>query len=141
LAIKDFENYLLFYLEHEDFIDVIRVLHGARDIPEVLCNPEELLFFTPGVYNIVDSDPSELSIWLPTFAAFVRAPEPPRVSEADALHSAGLDLLLNPFEGRFEHQGKRGTSLRTKETRGGWPSAVPARESVEGFACGQLFFS
>ena len=36
LAIKDFENYLLFYLEHEDCVDVIRVLHGARDIPEAL---------------------------------------------------------------------------------------------------------
>jgi toxin ParE1/3/4 len=36
LAIKDFEKYLLFYLEHEDCIDVICVLHGARDIPEAL---------------------------------------------------------------------------------------------------------
>jgi plasmid stabilization system protein ParE len=36
LAIKDFENYLLFYLEHEDCVDVIRVLHGAHDIPEAL---------------------------------------------------------------------------------------------------------
>jgi|SRR6516165_680429 len=36
LAIKAFENYLLFYLEHEDCVDVIRVLHGARDIPEAL---------------------------------------------------------------------------------------------------------
>ena len=31
-----FENYLLFYLEHEDCVDKIRVLHGARDIPEAL---------------------------------------------------------------------------------------------------------
>jgi toxin ParE1/3/4 len=36
LAIKDFENYLLFYLEREYSVDVIRVLHGARDIPEAL---------------------------------------------------------------------------------------------------------
>ena len=48
---------------------------------------------TPGVYNIVDSDPLELSVWLPAFAAFVRAPEPPRVSEADALQSAGPDWI------------------------------------------------
>ena len=48
---------------------------------------------TPGVYNIVDSDPSELSVWLPAFAPFVGAPEPPRVSEADALHSAGPDWI------------------------------------------------
>jgi plasmid stabilization system protein ParE len=30
------ENYLLYYLEREDSVDVIRVLHGARDIPEAL---------------------------------------------------------------------------------------------------------
>jgi toxin ParE1/3/4 len=30
------ENYLLFYLERKDCVDVIRVLHGARDIPEAL---------------------------------------------------------------------------------------------------------
>jgi hypothetical protein len=36
LAIKDFENYLLFYLERENCVDVIRVLHGARDVPEAL---------------------------------------------------------------------------------------------------------
>jgi len=47
----------------------------------------------PGVYNIVDSNPSELSVWLPAFAASVRAPEPPRVSEADALQSAGSDWV------------------------------------------------
>jgi 2-alkyl-3-oxoalkanoate reductase len=47
----------------------------------------------PGVYNIVDSDPSELSVWLPAFAAFVGAPEPPSVSEADALQTAGPDWI------------------------------------------------
>ncbi|HYY29270.1 MAG TPA: type II toxin-antitoxin system RelE/ParE family toxin [Chthoniobacterales bacterium] len=36
LAVNDFENYLLFYLEREDSIDVLRVLHGSRDIPEAL---------------------------------------------------------------------------------------------------------
>ena len=36
LAIGDFEKYLLFYLESEDCVDLIRVLHGARDIPEAL---------------------------------------------------------------------------------------------------------
>jgi 2-alkyl-3-oxoalkanoate reductase len=48
---------------------------------------------TPGVYNIVDSDPSELSVWLSAFAAFVGAPEPPGVSEADALQTAGPDWI------------------------------------------------
>jgi hypothetical protein len=36
LAIKDFENYLLFYLERENCVDVNCVLHGARDVPEAL---------------------------------------------------------------------------------------------------------
>ena len=33
---QDFEKYRLFYLDNEDCVDVIRVLHGARDIPEAL---------------------------------------------------------------------------------------------------------
>lgn len=32
--------YLVFYIEHEDALDVIRVLHGARDIPATLAEPE-----------------------------------------------------------------------------------------------------
>lgn len=36
IAVREFENYLLFYLEHEASVDVIRLLHGARDIPEAL---------------------------------------------------------------------------------------------------------
>ena len=37
---KGFENYLIFYLERETSIDIIRVLHSARDIPEALQSPE-----------------------------------------------------------------------------------------------------
>jgi nucleoside-diphosphate-sugar epimerase len=47
----------------------------------------------PGVYNIVDGDPSALSVWLPAFAAAMGAPEPPRISEEEALRSAGPDLV------------------------------------------------
>ena len=31
-----FQNYLVFYLLSEGIVDVLRVLHGARDIPAVL---------------------------------------------------------------------------------------------------------
>jgi len=41
IAVKGFKNYLLFYLEQETSIDIIRVLHGARDIPEALQLEEE----------------------------------------------------------------------------------------------------
>jgi 2-alkyl-3-oxoalkanoate reductase len=47
----------------------------------------------PGVYNIVDDDPSALSVWLPSFAAAVGAPEPPRISEQEALETAGPDVV------------------------------------------------
>jgi nucleoside-diphosphate-sugar epimerase len=45
----------------------------------------------PGVYNVVDDDPSEMSVWLPAFARFLGAPEPPHLSEQDALQKAGAD--------------------------------------------------
>ena len=45
----------------------------------------------PGVYNIVDDDPSAMSVWLPAFAASVGAPEPPPISEREALEKAGPD--------------------------------------------------
>ena len=47
----------------------------------------------PGVYNVVDDDPSELSIWLPVFARFLGAPAPPEMTEAEALRTAGEDSV------------------------------------------------
>ena len=40
VRVKGFENYLLFYLHHEIGIDVIRVLHGARDIDSLFSQEE-----------------------------------------------------------------------------------------------------
>jgi toxin ParE1/3/4 len=40
IGIKGFENYLLFYLEREASVDIIRLLHGARDIPGALQSEE-----------------------------------------------------------------------------------------------------
>ena len=36
ISINSFKNYLVFFIEYETHIDIIRLLHGARDIPEVL---------------------------------------------------------------------------------------------------------
>jgi nucleoside-diphosphate-sugar epimerase len=47
----------------------------------------------PGVYNIVEDDPSEVAVWLPAFAASLRAPEPARLSEEEALRTAGPDFV------------------------------------------------
>lgn len=35
-AIKGFKNYLVFYRFTDSGVEVLRVIHGARDIPEIL---------------------------------------------------------------------------------------------------------
>jgi nucleoside-diphosphate-sugar epimerase len=47
----------------------------------------------PGVYNVVDDDPLPVSEWLPAFARWVDAPQPPRVSAEDALRTAGEEAV------------------------------------------------
>ena len=47
----------------------------------------------PGVYNIVDDNPSEQRVWLTAFARFCGAPAPPQVSEEQALQAAGPDAV------------------------------------------------
>jgi toxin ParE1/3/4 len=38
--VKGFERYLIFYLTRRSGIDVVRVLHGARDIDSILAQEE-----------------------------------------------------------------------------------------------------
>jgi 2-alkyl-3-oxoalkanoate reductase len=47
----------------------------------------------PGVYNIVDGNPSPQLVWLAAFARAAGAPAPPRVSEEEALRSLGPDAV------------------------------------------------
>jgi nucleoside-diphosphate-sugar epimerase len=47
----------------------------------------------PGVYNIVDDDPSEMAVWLPAFAQFLGVPPPPHITEEEALQAAGADAV------------------------------------------------
>jgi nucleoside-diphosphate-sugar epimerase len=50
-----------------------------------------LLTAEPGVYNLVDDDPSPQAVWLPAFARFVHAPVPLHMSEAEVTAIAGED--------------------------------------------------
>jgi 2-alkyl-3-oxoalkanoate reductase len=47
----------------------------------------------PGIYNIVDDDPLPVSDWLPAFARWVGASEPPRVNVEEALRAAGAEAV------------------------------------------------
>jgi 2-alkyl-3-oxoalkanoate reductase len=42
---------------------------------------------------VVDNQPVAQSVWLPAFAKFLGAPEPPTVSEEQALEKAGPDVV------------------------------------------------
>jgi 2-alkyl-3-oxoalkanoate reductase len=47
----------------------------------------------PGVYNIVDGNPSPQHLWLAAFARAAEAPAPPRLSEEEALRALGPDAV------------------------------------------------
>lgn len=47
----------------------------------------------PGIYNLVDDNPSPQRIWLPAFARAVGAPEPPHVTEQEGLATIGADAV------------------------------------------------
>ena len=47
----------------------------------------------PGIYNIVDDDPSPVIRWLPAFAHRMGAPPPPHITERQALETAGQDAI------------------------------------------------
>lgn len=47
----------------------------------------------PGIYNVVDDDPLSVAEWLPAFARWVGAPEPPRISVEEALKVAGAEAV------------------------------------------------
>jgi len=47
----------------------------------------------PGIYNVVDDDPLAVSEWLPSFARWVDAPGPPRLSAEEARKIAGEEVV------------------------------------------------
>lgn len=47
----------------------------------------------PGAYNIVDDTPSEQRVWLTAFARYCGAPDPPQMSEEQAVQAAGADAV------------------------------------------------
>jgi nucleoside-diphosphate-sugar epimerase len=47
----------------------------------------------PGVYHVVDDDPSPVKLWLPAFARSIGALPPPRITEQEAREAAGDDAV------------------------------------------------
>jgi len=63
----------------------------------------------PGVYHVVDDDPSPVVAWLPAFAQFVGAPPPPRITEEQARAAAGEDAVYyyTKLRGASNEKAKR----------------------------------
>ncbi|MDJ0519512.1 MAG: type II toxin-antitoxin system RelE/ParE family toxin [Okeania sp. SIO2F4] len=40
LAVKGFNKHLIFYLTQDNYIDVVRILHAARDLPTIIDSEE-----------------------------------------------------------------------------------------------------
>jgi nucleoside-diphosphate-sugar epimerase len=75
---------------------------------------------TPGIYNIVDNEPSEMSVWLPALADAVGAPEPPRIAEAEALRNFGGDFVYYQTQLRGASNEKSKRELDFKPRRLEW---------------------
>ena len=53
------------------------------------------LSLAPGVFDIVDDDPSEVRVWLPAFASSLGAPQPATVTEQAARETLGEDAVFS----------------------------------------------
>jgi len=74
----------------------------------------------PGVYNIVDDHPCAQSVWLPAFASYVGAPEPPRMTEAEALKTTGPDSVYYATQLRGASNAKAKGAFRFAPRRLEW---------------------
>ena len=93
---------------------------AARDIDDAAAATVAAFECAPGVYNVVDEDPSTISVWLPAFAAAVGAPEPPRISEQEALETAGLDAVYYATQLRGASNAKAKRALGFTPRRLEW---------------------
>lgn len=74
----------------------------------------------PGVYHVVDDDPSPVRRWLPAFARWVGAPTPPRVTEQEALERVGEDTVYYGTKLRGASNAKAKKALNFAPRRLEW---------------------
>ena len=70
----------------------------------------------PGAYNVVDGDPAPQHVWLPAFARAAGAPEPPRITEEEALATLGADTIYyaTRLRGASNEKAKRELRFRPR---------------------------
>jgi 2-alkyl-3-oxoalkanoate reductase len=83
----------------------------------------DALTIPPGVYHVVDDEPSPVSTWLPAFARFVDAPPPPQITVEQALASAGEDAVYYGTRLRGAANAKAKSAFGFRPRRLGWLTA------------------
>jgi nucleoside-diphosphate-sugar epimerase len=76
----------------------------------------DALTCAPGVYNVVDGDPTAQRVWLPAFARAVGALPPLRISEDEALATFGPDAVYyaTQLRGASNEKAQRGLNFRPR---------------------------
>jgi nucleoside-diphosphate-sugar epimerase len=70
----------------------------------------------PGTYNIVDDNPSQQRVWLPALARACGAPEPPQITEQEALATSGADNVYyaTRLRGASNEKARRELNFRPR---------------------------
>jgi 2-alkyl-3-oxoalkanoate reductase len=84
----------------------------------------DVLTAPPGVYNVVDDDPSPVAVWVRAFARFVGAPPPPRITEEQAQALAGEDAVYYGTKLRGASNQKAKKTFGFEPRRLEWLDAV-----------------
>jgi nucleoside-diphosphate-sugar epimerase len=74
----------------------------------------------PGAYLVVDDQPLAVRQWLPAFAAWVKAPQPPKISIEDASKGGGPDSVYYGTQMRGASNAKAKRELRFQPRRLEW---------------------
>src|SRR5262245_5631505 len=74
----------------------------------------------PGIYHVVDDDPSPVRRWLPAFARWVGAPPPPQVTEQVGRERDGEDAVYYGTKLRGATNGKAKKTLNFAPRRLQW---------------------
>jgi nucleoside-diphosphate-sugar epimerase len=74
----------------------------------------------PGVYHVVDDDPSPVNRWLPAFARWVGALPPPQVTEQEGRERGGEDAVYYGTKLRGAANGKAKKALNFAPRRLQW---------------------
>ncbi|QLH36612.1 MAG: NAD(P)-dependent oxidoreductase [Parachlamydiaceae bacterium] len=74
----------------------------------------------PGIYNIINDQPSKMNDWLPAFANSIQAPKPPIISEDEGLKLRGPDSVYYATKLRAASNAKAKRELNFKPRSFEW---------------------